>query len=582
MDRKSFIAMIIVALIIILMPYYNEYILGIKPKDITKSDSLQTENVVSEKRSDSLVTSSPTKVSAIDVPSDEKPLPVRDVVADSVEKLISINTDKYSVIVSNKGGGQLVHFKLLEYKTVDSAYVELINDKIKNGLDITFQDIDGNWLQLANYNFIYDGATSYQLHDSNDVTLSFSLSLNGATIRKIFTFYGSNYHFDMAITFDHPEKLLLNRSYQLVWKNGIPSTEKYVEDDYRYNTAYAYMADELEDYSISDEGPAKREEFSGKADWIAIRNKYFVVAINQMGADVSDGVFFSGYGLKKDDILYKYYDAGYNVKSGHTDRFRAYVGPLDYRELEKYDNNLDVLIMSDGWSLFRPISRYLILPVLEWMHSFIPNYGLVIILFSIIVKLVLFPLTKHSYESTKRMQKMQPLMNQIKEKYKNDPQRQQKEMMKLYQEHGNPMSGCLPMLLQMPLLFALYQVFKSTIQLRGAMFIPGWIPDLSTSENLFTLPFHLPFYGNEFNLLPIIMAATMFFQSKMTMQDPKQKQMLYFMPIFMLVLFNRFPSGLNLYYTLFNVLTIIQQKYIHVDEKEKQPQTAPVKSKKKK
>jgi YidC/Oxa1 family membrane protein insertase len=134
--------------------------------------------------------------------------------------------------------------------------------------------------------------------------------------------------------------------------------------------------------------------------------------------------------------------------------------------------------------------------------------------------------------------------------------------MKLYKEHGiNPLGGCLPMLLQLPLLGALFIVFRSTIQLRGASFIPGWITDLSRPDTLFTLPFSLPLYGDQFNLLPILMAASMIFQSKMTMQDPKQKAMVYLMPVFMLLIFNKFPSGLNLYYTLFNVLTIIQQKF---------------------
>ena len=135
--------------------------------------------------------------------------------------------------------------------------------------------------------------------------------------------------------------------------------------------------------------------------------------------------------------------------------------------------------------------------------------------------------------------------------------------MKLYKEHGvNPVGGCLPMILQMPLLIALFIVFRSTIQLRGAMFIPGWITDLSRPDTIFTLPFSLPMYGNEFNILPILMALTIIFQSKMTMQDPKQKAMVYLMPVFMLLIFNRFPSGLNLYYTLFNLFTIIQQKFI--------------------
>jgi YidC/Oxa1 family membrane protein insertase len=168
----------------------------------------------------------------------------------------------------------------------------------------------------------------------------------------------------------------------------------------------------------------------------------------------------------------------------------------------------------------------------------------------------------------KEMGKVQPLVAELKEKYKSDPQRMNKEMMQLYKEHGiNPLGGCLPMLLQMPLLFALFIVFRSTIQLRGASFIPGWIDDLSGVEGIASLPFSLPMYGDQFNILPIVMAVTMIFQSKMTMQDPKQKALVYMMPVFMLLIFNQLPSGLNLYYTLFNVWTIIQQKFIDRSKK---------------
>jgi YidC/Oxa1 family membrane protein insertase len=219
--------------------------------------------------------------------------------------------------------------------------------------------------------------------------------------------------------------------------------------------------------------------------------------------------------------------------------------------------------MNHGWyeRTFRPVSL-LILRIFKFFQLFIPNYGIVIILFSILVKIVVYPLTKKSYKSMKEMSRVQPLLTEIKEKYKSDPQRMNKETMKLYKEHGiNPLGGCLPMLLQLPLLGALFIVFRSTIQLRGASFIPGWIDDLSGADTIFTFPFSLPLYGDQFNILPILMAGTMFFQSKMTMQDPKQKAMVYIMPIFMLLIFNQFPSGLNLYYTMFNVLTIFQQKF---------------------
>jgi YidC/Oxa1 family membrane protein insertase len=345
------------------------------------------------------------------------------------------------------------------------------------------------------------------------------------------------------------------------------------------------MAEELENFEMKEEGKKEAVSLTGTASWLAVRMKYFIASVMNISADVSEGVYFAGEGIKKQDYVQRLYDCGYYVRyegGMEGDRIRFYLGPLDHKELEQYDKDIDVLIMNNGWyeRLFRPFSRYLILPVLEFLNSFIPNYGIVIIIFSVIVKLAVYPLTKKSYKSMKEMQTIQPLMTEIREKYKSDPQRMNKEMMNLYKEHGvNPFGGCIPMLLQMPLLIALFIVFRSTIQLRGANFISGWIPDLSRQDTIFTLPFSLPLYGDSFNILPVLMAVTMIFQSKMTMQDPKQKAMVYFMPVFMLLIFNQFPSGLNLYYTMFNLLTIIQQKFIN---KSINPPKEPDKSNKRK
>jgi YidC/Oxa1 family membrane protein insertase len=172
----------------------------------------------------------------------------------------------------------------------------------------------------------------------------------------------------------------------------------------------------------------------------------------------------------------------------------------------------------------------------------------------------------------KEMQEIQPLMTTIREKYASDPQRMNQEIMKLYREHGvNPLGGCLPTLLQMPLLYALFIVFRSTIEVRQAPFF-GWIKDLSAPDTIFNLPFSLPLYGDSVNVLPLIMGVTMLVQQAMTMKDPKQKFMVYLMPIIFTLAFNSFPSGLNLYYTLFNIFSIVQQKYMT---------TAPEKQKKK-
>jgi YidC/Oxa1 family membrane protein insertase len=203
--------------------------------------------------------------------------------------------------------------------------------------------------------------------------------------------------------------------------------------------------------------------------------------------------------------------------------------------------------MDMGWTLIRPVSR-LILAFFVFVHRFIPNYGLVIIIFSIILKIIFYPLTHKQLEATRKMQQLQPQLAALKEKYKNDPQRLNKETMALYKKGGaNPLGGCFPLLLQMPIFFALFSVFRSTIELRRAEFFL-WIKDLSVKD--------------PYLVLPIVMAVTMFIQQKMTVKDPKQAAMVYLMPAIMFFFFMNFASGLVLYWTVFNILSIIQQVFV--------------------
>ncbi|MFQ5753361.1 MAG: membrane protein insertase YidC, partial [bacterium] len=249
-----------------------------------------------------------------------------------------------------------------------------------------------------------------------------------------------------------------------------------------------------------------------------------------------------------------------------------------YDIVKSYNVGLEK-IMDLGWAIFRPFGKFILWSFTR-LHKVIPNYGFIIIIFSILIKVVLYPLTRKSYASMKEMQTLQPLMQEINEKYKNDAQKKQQEVMKLYKEHGvNPLGGCIPMLLQMPLLIALFNVFRSTIQLRQASFI-WWIKDLSRPDTIALLPFTLPRYGNTVNILPLFMGVTMFVQQKISMKDPKQKAMVYIMPIFFTLLFNSFPSGLNLYYALFNLFSIFQEKLIpYTPKKPEELQKKPVRKK---
>jgi YidC/Oxa1 family membrane protein insertase len=200
---------------------------------------------------------------------------------------------------------------------------------------------------------------------------------------------------------------------------------------------------------------------------------------------------------------------------------------------------------------------------------FIPNYGVVIIVFSIIIKIALHPLTRSSMVGMRKMQALTPMMNEIRAKYKDDPQKMNTQVMNLYKEYGvNPASGCLPLLLQMPILFALYSVFRSSIELRQANFV-WWITDLSVPDSITKLPFTIPLFGmSEISGLAVLMGITMFVQQKMTVTDPRQKAMVYMMPIMMTLIFNSLPSGLNLYYFVFNILSIGQQMLINRQHKD--------------
>jgi YidC/Oxa1 family membrane protein insertase len=464
------------------------------------------------------------------------------------------------------GGGSIDSWKLKEYTTWQGDLVTIINQSINNGINSSFITSNGDKINLNDILFQpqADYPDKIVLQPGEEKRLEYKLRIGENSIIRAITFYADYYHVDIEMIIEKPAQLLLNSEYQIGWQNGLPSNEENRSEDYTYSEAYASMGEEIESYSIDSEEKAQGTTFNGNTAWIAVRTKYFLAAIMPANAKTT-GVNFGGFGEKIGDVVERRYKVELNINKTNpaSDSYSVYMGPLDYSIVSEYENGLDELVMSHGWyeRTFRTISLPIV-GLLKFFHSFIPNYGIVIIIFSILVKIVVYPLTKKSYKSMKEMSRVQPLMTELREKYKSDPQRLQKETMKLYKEHGiNPLGGCLPMLLQLPLLGALFIVFRSTIQLRGASFIPGWIDDLSRADTIFTLPFSLPMYGDQFNILPILMAGSMMLQSKMTMQDPKQKAMVYIMPIFMLLIFNQFPSGLNLYYTLFNVFTIIQQKF---------------------
>ena len=492
------------------------------------------------------------------------------------ERIVTLETDKYIAKISSKGPS-IVSWLLKDYPGPDGSPVELIYDPVGN-LSLTFPG-ENDSLTFADYVFELRSDRDHFVLDENTRTQQLVFVLegkNGLSVSQTFTFKNDEYAFDLDVQAHGLGEEYRGFKYLMNWSGGLNRTEKNIQEDMNYSKAWTLTGDDIESFDVSTDKILVEDKSDWTIKWGAVRTKYFTAAIVPQSRE-GQGVTIVGRTIPlAPELLFKKYSIALQmpvVSNQVNDKFFIYLGPLQYTIVSKYGFGLEKM-MDFGIFLIRPISR-LVLYVLTFLYGIIGNYGLVIIVFSILVKLVLYPLTKKSFQSMKEMQKLQPVMAELKEKYADNPQKMNEEMMALYRNYGvNPLSGCMPMLLQMPVLFALFVVFRSTIELRGAYFF-GWITDLSAPDTVYQLPFSLPFYGDGVNILPLIMGLTMYLQQKATISDPKQKAMIYLMPALFTFMFNNFPSGLTLYYTLFNIFSVIQQKYVPdtpLDEKQPPPE----------
>ena len=557
MDRNTIAAFLFIAIILILYPLYLEIITPEKikpPGDNIQTSSryeILTENTTEKIETENAEAMAGRRYTVYDSPAEEKN--------------ITINSNLYQAIISSIGGGSIVSFKLKHHLLKNDSTVNLIDDKNKRNLYLSFVSIDGDPIVLKKP---WETDTSLRKIDVTEKseTIIFQQKViyndQNYLIEKRLTFHPNSYSIDMFLNLSELSDIIHLGNYAVTWSGGLPQTENNPKDELTWFGGYVYQAGKPYAFEKLSSGikddPSYWGKVSGNTDWIAVRSKYFVSALIP---EDGTGPVEVNLGKARDNQNVYSYKAHFQAKEPGS-RLSLYLGPLEYKRIKDLGVGLSS-IMNFGIAPIRPISKG-VLWLLKFLHQFIPNYGLVLVLFSVFVKILVYPLTKKSYQSTKEMQAIQPLVADLKEKHKKDPTKLNKATMKLYKEHGvNPLGGCLPLLLQMPLLFALFQVFRSTIELRNAPFI-FWINDLSGPDIVYNLPFSLPIYGDHIAVLPLIMGITMFLQQKMmpTQASGQQKFMSYFMTGFFILLFNNFPSGLNLYYTLFNVFTILQQKYL--------------------
>ncbi len=542
MDRNTLTALLLITLVLIITPYYMELVSPSTPI---------LDEVVNEEENNQTVEyreyegSSNSQKDLITPPKETK------------EKIIKIENELYIATISSLCGGSIKSFEIKEHLKYDSSFVNLITPSNEKNLLISFKDFNGSQIDLDSGWDLQSNADSFYIEAARSIT--YTNILDGKKITKVLTFYPNKFLIDIDVDITPLSNNTLANNYTITWLGGIPPTEKDSITESTYFYSYLYQGGELLDVKVGQD-----EEFSndykGQTDWVATRSKYFVTCLlDDSGEQFTASNISASYKNKE------LYDLSVTLQSNKVANISLYLGPLEYERIKNLNINLEA-VMDFGWAIIRPISKS-VLWVLKTMNKVIPNYGIILVIFSILVKLIVYPLTKRSYQSTQAMQAIQPEINALREKHKNNPTKLNTATMELYKKKGvNPLGTCFPMLLQMPLLFALFTVFRSTIELRGEPFV-FWIKDLSAPDVIFYLPFKVPLYGDYVCALPILMALSMFAQQKMMQptaatgpQADQQKIMQYFMMGFFFLLFNSFPSGLNLYYTLFNVLTIAQQK----------------------
>lgn len=518
------------------------------------------------------------------------------------EKIITVENDLVRLELTSKGGRIRRLFlkqyntwnyrKLPENPAFERSHVQLINSKEGGDFNMMFVSKDGKMINTSALDFQCDTSKSfYRISGNQSLKFIFTYRTDGnRCIQKTFNFRGDNYASDVDLELFNMKGYISSYRYDVIWATGINFVEENSVDEGTHATATAFSGGEDVTLKAEKEGVKVNKEINGQVDWVGVRNKYFTVIMAPDKPNPEGGAYMEGIFRKTSQLGdRKNYSISLKVPFKDTDyqknSFKLYAGPIDYSALKSYNRQFEALY--DFGSFFgltfviRPISEYILLPLFKVLHSFIPNYGWVIIFFALILKIALYPFTKQSYKSMKKMQLLQPKIKELKDKYKDDQARIQKETMALYSTYGiNPMGGCLPMLLQMPILMAMWSLFNIVIELRHANFA-FWITNLSSPDVIYTLPFKIPFFNiDQISGLALLLGITMYFQQKMSTQDPSQKAMVYTMPVVFTLMFMSFPSGLNLYYLMFNLFTIAQQYYIN--HKKGDSELVPVKNPKKK
>ena len=472
-------------------------------------------------------------------------------------RTVTIKTPLYVVKISEKGA-VFKSYVLKNYREttdVDSPLLEMIPPDISDGiirLGFAGNSLSGLDDAVFSGNFNED---SVELTNKPKEISFVWTSPQGVTIEKKFSFIPETYMIDLGVTIKNLSGETLRDSISL----SLAQPAEVKESRYGFTGPSALINNKLT--QIKTKKIKDKNIYTGEVKWVAVQNRYFMSAIipddpvdGSMHLYVDDKVLINRY-VRPETVM----DSG----TQHVFRYKLFFGPKSMRVLKSVDYDL---VKAVHFGMFDIIAKPCVWVMNFIYDHFIPNYGVAIIMLTLFTKIILWPLGNKSYKSMAEMKKIQPLMAEIKEKYKDDKKKMNEEVMGLYKTYKvNPMGGCLPMLAQIPIFFALYRMLYEAIELRHAPFF-WWINDLSAPDRLFrfdiTIPFMQPPYG--IPVLTIIMGASMFLQQKMSppMGDATQAKMMMLMPLVFTVMFINFSSGLVLYWLVNNIISMAQQYYI--------------------
>lgn len=564
MDRNQATGLILIALLVMLYFYF----FSPKPQPVQETPTT-TEELAQEKTNEATPgdRTEPDQIVADSVQSElnQQKFGIFAKGASGVEESTILENELVKFTFTNHGG-KINGVELKEFKTYSNELVTLINED-NNEFDLLINSL-GKQIDLTE---LYYTSSTETVGDTTILTYTLETG-SGQSVKQVYKLPKNSYQLSYHLELNGLDQYISQESLVYRWYDQMMSQEKDVEMS-RRNSTINYFTQAGDFDNLSEQSTSTEEEVIEESiKWVSLKQRFFLSAIIAENS-FSKGKFTTSIN-PADSSTVKTANVVLSIPVEHAKTGKAnytyFFGPNDYHLLKDvatdFENNLYL-----GWPPMKWINQLVIIPLFDLLGNFISNYGIIIIIMVLLIKLVLSPLSYKSYLSMAKMKVLKPELDEIKEKHGGDMSKAQQEQMKLYQKVGvSPLSGCIPMLLQMPILFAMFYFFPQSIELRGESFL--WADDLSTYDSIMQLPFTIPFYGDHVSLFVLLMTlSTILYtwsnQQVSTIQGP-MKTFSYLMPLIFMFVLNSYPAALSFYYFISNIVTFGQQALIRrfVDE----------------